>query len=232
MIRILVLAAGDFWAESFLLMVFNLICSLSSLPGFALIGYGAASRDLMVLALGIVALGLWPLATFGLFHAATLAAMRRPVHLRTMLDGARSSARLAYRWGVTTFAMAALLATNVAYYLDPQAPPAGTTMASFLAGVFLLLLLLWLVGCTFLAGWIATGQADSLHAAWRCLAMQCLAHPAQTLLLGLVALLLLALGVIVIPAGLLLAFALVASLACRAVLTWGGTAAPPSVVRT
>jgi len=229
MIRILVLAARDLWAESLLLMVFNLIWALTSLPGLALIGYGAVSRDLILLGLGIVAMALWPLSTFGLFHAAAQAAHRRPVRFRTLLDGARAKPGLAYRWGVMALAGGGLLAANVAYYLDPLAPPAETGTADFLASAFLLLLALWLMAQVFLAAWIAAGQAESLRAAWRRLSTQFVRHPMQSLVTGGLMLLLTALGIVVIPAGLLLAFACVASLACRAVLVWAGIAAPPPV---
>lgn len=227
--RILVLAARDLWAESFLLMAFNLVWALTSLPGLALIGTGAISRDLILIGLGLVAMALWPLSTFGLFHAAAQAAHRRAVHFRTLLDGARAAPALAYRWGAIALAGTGLLAANAAFYLDPLAPAAGTGLAGFLASVFLFLLALWLMAQVFLAAWIATGQADTLRAAWRRLSTQFVRHPVQSLLTGAVMLLLSALGIAVIPAGLLLAFACVASLACRAVLTWAGIAAPPPV---
>lgn len=229
MIRILVLAARDLWAESFLLMVFNLIWALTSLPGLALVSYGAVSRDLILLGLGIAALALWPLSSFGLFHASAQAAHRRPVRFHTLLDGARATPGLAYRWGAVALAGGGLLAANVTYYLDPQAPPAGTGMAGFLAGVFLFLLALWLIAQVYLAAWIATEQAESLRAAWLRLAAQFVRHPVQSLLTGVILLLLTVLGIIVIPAGLLLAFACVASLTCRAVLVWAGIAAPAPV---
>jgi hypothetical protein len=226
MIRIFVLAARDLWAESFLLMVFNLIWALTSLPGFALLAYGAVGRDLLSLGLGVAALALWPLSTFGLFHAAAQSAQRSPVHLRTMLDGARRAPGLAYRWGASGLAVSGLLAANLAFYLNPQAPLAGTGWASFLGAVFLLLLLLWLMGQVYLAAWIATQQAVSLRHAWRQLARQFVAHPLLSLAVGSVGLLLALLGILVIPAGLLLAFACVAVLACRAVIEWGGIIAP------
>jgi hypothetical protein len=228
--RILVLAARDLWAESFFLMVFNLIWVLTSLPGFALIGYGAVSRDLIVIALGILALALWPLSTFGLFHAATQAAHRRPLHWRTVFDGARRAPGLAYRWGALALAGIGLLGGNLAFYLDPQAPAAGTGLASFLAAVFFLLLSLWLMVQVYLAGWIATEQASTLREAFRRLKSQFLVHPVQSLAVGLVLLALTVLGVVVIPAGLLLAFSCVASLACRSALVWGGIAAPRPVM--
>jgi len=224
MIRILVLAARDLWEESFLLMVFNLIWALTSLPGFALLAYGAVGRDLLLLGLGVAALALWPLSTFGLFHAAAQAAQRSPVHLRTMLDGARRAPGLTYRWATLALAVAGLLAGNLSFYLNPQAPLAGTGWASFLGALFFLLLVLWLATQVYLAAWIATQQADSLRGAWRRLATQFLVHPLPSLGLGVVLLLLALLGLLVIPAGLLLAFACVASLACRAVLEWGSPA--------
>lgn len=226
MIRILLLAARDLWEESLLLMVFNLIWALTSLPGFALLGYGAVGRNLALLTLGLLALGLWPLSTFGLFHAAALAAQRSPVHLHTMLDGARRVPGLAYRWGVLGLAVSGLLAANLAFYSNPQAPLAGTWWASFLGAVFLLLLLLWLMAQVYLAAWIATQQAVSLRLAWRQLAKQFVAHPLLSLAVGSASLLLAMLGILVIPAGLLLAFACVAALACRAVIEWGGITAP------
>jgi hypothetical protein len=226
MIRILVLAARDLWEESFLLMVFNLIWALTSLPGLALLGYGASGRDLLVLVLGVAALALWPLSTFGLFHAAAQAGHRSPVHLRTMLDGARRTPGLAFRWGALGLAVSGLLAANLAFYMNPQAPLAGTWLASFLGAVFFLLLLLWLMAQVYLAAWIATQQAGSLRQAWRRLANQFVTHPVLSLAVGSVTLLLAGLGIVVIPAGLLLTFACAAALACRAVAEWGGAAAP------
>ena len=225
MIRILVLAARDLWEESFLLMVFNLIWALTSLPGFALLAVGAAVRDLLVVVLGILALALWPLSSFGLFHAAAQAVQRSPVHLRTILEGARRTPALAYRWGALGLGIAGVLAANLAFYLNPQAPLAGTAVASVLGALFFFALLLWMVAHVYLAACIATQQADSLRQAWRLLAAQFVAHPLLSLGVGVILLLLTALGVIVIPAGLLLAFACVAALATRAVTVWGHGAA-------
>jgi hypothetical protein len=179
LVGIFLRAARDFWGESFFLMAFNVITSISLIPGFLLLTYAVASRQVLLAGAGGAALLAWPFTTFGLFHAAAEVVNGEPVHFRTFFAGGRRRLGLAYRWGGLNLAVLALLAVNTFFYVDPEAPLYGTGLGSFLGAFFLL------------------------------------AHPGPVVVVGAVSLILFVAGFAILPLGLLLAFSLVAILACR-----------------
>jgi len=198
-------------------MIFNFLFTAASIPGFLLLSYAVRNRDLLVGLFGMAALALWPLATFGLFSAAAEAVARRTIHFRTFFRGARRALGLAYRWGLMNLAVLVVLVSNVSFYLDPRAPLFGTGYASFLGALFLLLLMLWLISQAFLLATVPVLELSSLRQAWKALGPLVLRHPLELLGLGLICCSLLFAGVVVLPLGILLAFACAAVLACRAV---------------
>jgi hypothetical protein len=196
-------------------MLFNFIFAVSALPGFLLLSYAVSSRQLLLGALGLLALAAWPFTTFGLFHAAAGAVARDPIHLRTFFVGGRRHLALAYRWGALNVGVMGVLAVNAFFYLDPAAPLFGSWTASFLGALFLMAGVVWIIAQACLLGLLATRQIESLRGALRELRWVVQRRPATVLALGLLCVGLLVGGTVVIPLGLLLAFACTAVLACR-----------------
>jgi hypothetical protein len=215
-VGILLRASRDLWHESCLLMIFNFIFAVSALPGFLLLSYAFSIRQLGLGALGLLALAAWPFTTFGLFYAAARAVSGAPIHFRTFIDGGRTRIGLAYRWGVLSLVVMGVLVVNAFFYLDSQAPLFGTWIASFLGALFLLASVAWLISQSWLLAILATLDLASLRAGWAELRWVVQRRPGAVLGLGLVCVGLLAAGTVVVPLGLLLAFACAAVLACRA----------------
>jgi hypothetical protein len=199
-------------------MAFNFLFAVTTIPGVLLLLYALLTRQIVLAMVGAAALAVWPFSTFGLFHAASQVVMREPIHLRTFFAGGRRRLGLAYRWGALNLVVFGILAVNALFYLDPQAPLYGSWLGSFLGAFFLLACLLWL-GCqACLLGVQAVLEVDSLRSSWGELRVLILRRPALVLAIGALSLGLFVAGLVVLPLGLLLGFASIAVLGCRAAL--------------
>ena len=218
LIGILVRAARDLWNESFFLMAFNFLFAVSAFPGFLLLSYALASRQIVLVGIGLVALLAWPFTTFGLFHAAARAVARDALHLRTFVEGGRRRLGLAYRWGGLNVVVLGILVVNAYFYLDPQAPLFGTWLGSFLGAFFLLACVVWVIGQAGLLAVLATLEVDSLRSGWKELRLLLVRRPWIVLGAGSLGTALFMASVVVLPLGLLLGFACAAVLACRMIV--------------
>lgn len=208
-------SARDFWRESFFLMVFNIITSLAVMPGFLLLTYAVTSRQLVLVGAGGLLLLAWPFSTFGLFHTAAQVVDGGSIHFRTFFSGGRHRLGLAYRWGAVNMAVLGVLTVNAFFYVDPDAPFHGTWMGSFLGAFFMLAAFVWTAGQACFLAILATGDLSSLRAGWRVMTPMIISRPGTVVAVAAVSGVLFAAGFAILPLGLLLAFALIAVLACR-----------------
>ena len=209
-------------------MAFNFLFAASTVPGFLLLLYALTSRQILLAGIGLAALFAWPFTTFGLVHAASRAVAREAVHLNTFFEGGRRRLGLAYRWGALNVVVIGVLVVNAYFYLDPQAPLFGTWLASFLGAFFLMACVVWMIGQACLLAVLVTLEIDSLRAGWRELRVLILRRPWIVVAVGALSLALVAAGTVVLPLGLLLAYAWAAVLACRMVVDLTG--GPPTTV--
>ncbi len=236
MIGILLRSARDFWNESFLLMVFNLIFAVLSIPGMVLFSLAAARRDIVLGAVALVALAPWPFVSVGLSGAAADAVDGRSLHLRTLFLKGRDALGPGYRWGALTLLGLIVLAANAAFYLDPAAPHGAEGLAGFAAALSLLVLGIWLGLSPLVLAGFWRDPAPSLTNGLRNLGQAFLLRPFLVAAVGLTCLLFFIAGVVILPLGLLLAFswcAVVASRMMAEVLEpTGRTPAPPRARRS
>jgi hypothetical protein len=196
-------------------MVCNALYAVTTIPGILLLLYALLSRQVALAAVGVLAMAAWPFTSFGLYHAAGQAVAREPIHLSTFLAGGRRRLGLAYRWGALNLAVVGVLSVNAFFYLDPQAPLYGSWLGSFLGAFFLLGCLVWVGGQACLLGLLEILEAASLRAAWRERRLAIGVAPGVVLGTALLSVALFVAGIVVLPLGMLLAFACAAVLTCR-----------------
>jgi hypothetical protein len=196
-------------------MAFNALYAVTTIPGVLLLLYALLSRQVALAAVGILALFAWPFTSLGLYHAAGQAVRREPIHLSTFFAGGRRRLGLAYRWGALNLIVVAVLSVNAFFYLDPQAPLYGSWLGSFLGAFFLLSCLLWIGGQACFLGVLEIQDTGSLRAAWRSLRLAIGRAPGVVLGTALLSVLFFVAGIVVLPLGMLLAFACAAVLSCR-----------------
>jgi hypothetical protein len=208
----------DFREESFLLIVYNLLWVVASIPGFLLLGYGAAARFLPFTLGGLVVLLPWPIATFALFHSAADIGERRAVGLGSFLRAGGNLWRAAYAWALPAVLVTALLVANARYY-GSGASPLGTSLAASLLSSFMLTLMaLWGIWQVLALAIYPHLSRPGLLAAVRTAGRLLVRQPAPVFLMSLLAALLAIGGFAIPPLGLLLSFSLIALLANRTVL--------------
>ena len=103
----------DMWEESFLLILFNFLWVLASVPGWLVFGYGGIDRDFPVLMLGPLRLLPWPFFTFALQSTAADIGERRAVGLASFFQAGRRHWRPAYAWGILNLVVGAIVAANL-----------------------------------------------------------------------------------------------------------------------
>jgi uncharacterized membrane protein YesL len=215
---IIVKTLGDLWEEAFPLILFNMFWVAGSVPGLALLGYGAAGPFLSLIVLGLIALLPWPFVTFGLFFAAHEVVEEKVVSLKTFFQGGRQMWRQAYLWGGLNVLVMAILLSNITFYNSPASPIGNTAIGPVVSALFAGITLSWLVWQEFVLAIYPRLETPALWPALRNAGILVLTQPAPVLC---VAILSVALGFLALkapPLGLLSNFSIMAVLTSRATL--------------
>lgn len=136
---------SDLWSESFLLILFNFLWVMGSVPGLLLLGYGALSRTLFLMVVGLIALILWPFMTFSLFYATYEIVEGKAIGFRRFFSEGRRVWRQAYVWGGVNLIVISVLAANISFYSNPDSPLGGSTLGYVVSSLFVSITIFWLV---------------------------------------------------------------------------------------
>ncbi len=188
--RVVKLAFSDFVEEIFLLILFNMLWSLSAF---------------LVLPL--------PFATAGLTWVAAEIGEGKAIKLRTFFEGGRRYWKPAYLWGLANLVAWALVLINLNFYTNLNA-----TWATFARSLVLAMAVLWSSVQLYVFPLLILQEAPRLRLAYRNGLILMGSHPALTIVvLALTAILLLISFILTVPIFMLYP-AFVAVLANRAVV--------------
>ncbi len=136
---------SDLWSESFLLILFNILWVVGSAPGLLILGYGALSRTLLLIVMGLIALILWPFMTFSLFYVTHEIVEGKAIGFRAFFSEGRRVWRKAYVWGGVNLIVIAVLVANISFYSNPDAPLGDSTIGDVVSSLFMSITIFWLV---------------------------------------------------------------------------------------
>jgi uncharacterized membrane protein YesL len=189
-LRVVKLAFVDFFEEIFLLILFNILWSISAL---------------LVLPLPFAAAGLaWVAAEIG---------EGKVIKWRTFFEGGRRYWRSAYRWGLLNLAVWGLIFINLNFYNNIAA-----TWALFVRTLVISMAILWGGIQLYVFPLLILQEAPSLRLAFRNGLILMGAQPALTVVLLVLAAALLFVSVLFMFPLFVLCFALIALLSNRAVV--------------
>ncbi len=200
-------------SDAFLLIVFNFAWLVASAPGWLLVTYGAAGRYLSLIAVGIVLLVPWPLATFGLFMVVYQIGRGRVVAVRDFFRWTVDRWRLALAWGVLNLLVLAVLFSNVRFYISGSSPLGGSAAGAIVSSLFLSAVAAWTVWQMLTLPVIARSSAQGLRHAFRSAGSILARRPLDIFIIVLLALILAFASVVIVPLGLLAGAVLIAALA-------------------
>jgi uncharacterized membrane protein YesL len=189
-LRVVKLAFLDFFEELFLLILFNLLWSISAL---------------LVLPL--------PFAAAGLAWAAAEIGEGKAINWRTFFEGGRRYWRPAYRWGLLNLVVWALIFVNFNFYSNIAA-----TWALFVRTLVLSSAILWVSIQLYVFPVLILQETPSLRLAYRNGLVLMGSQPALTVVLLALAAALLFVSVLLTFPLFVLYFALIALLSNRAVV--------------
>ena len=144
-------SGSDFWDEILLLMIFNIVWVLGTIPGLYFILRGVlegmlnmmetqvpGTVSLVSVVVGIIAFLPWPFVTFGLFAVAYDIGQGKGIKFRDFFSGAARLWKQAYIWAGINLGLMFVAGVNIVFYNN-----FGTQWATMALVVVLGLTMFW-----------------------------------------------------------------------------------------
>jgi hypothetical protein len=207
------LTLKDIWEELLPLAVVNLVWLLAwALPLSA--GSLLASVPALAVALIVIAVLTFAVATAGVYYVSYRVAHAKTFHFSDFLDGVKLYWWRAILWILGNALVTVLLAANVLFYARVQ-----TNWSAIVAGLFVALFIVWAAVQLYFWPLMLSQEQPNLLMAWRNAFYLILANPFYAFFIGSFVILLLALSIGLTLPFVLMGMTLQALLGNNAVLT-------------